>query len=353
MIEATLELCGIAKRFGPVHALRGADFILREGEVHALLGENGAGKSTLMHVAYGLIRPDAGTMRVRGHAGFPRSPRQALKLGIGMVHQHFTAIPALTVAENVALAAGWGVQPAVLRSRVEQLMQRSRLPLDPSARAGDLSVALTQRLEILKALAGDAAILLLDEPTAVLAPVEAEGLLALARRFAADGGSVVLITHKLDEALRAADEVTVLRSGRVTLTGRAAEQTPRALAGAMVGAAELGAEPSRRAAEAPGGGVEVSGVSYALFQNLSPGYGFSAIAVALLARLQPLAIVVTGVIFGALEAGAAAMQRDAGIPAVAAYVVEGVVILALLLADAAARRARSTVILPDGEIEPG
>ncbi len=255
MIDAALELRGIAKRFGPVQALRGADFTLKQGEVHALLGENGAGKSTLMHVAYGLIRPDEGTMRVRGHSALPRSPRQALKLGIGMVHQHFTAIPALTVAENVALAAGWGVQPAALQSRVEQLMQRTRLPLDPSARAGDLSVALKQRLEILKALAGDAAILLLDEPTAVLAPAEAHELLALARRFAADSGSVVLITHKLEEALRAADEVTVLRSGRVTLTGRASEQTPRGLARAMIGAAELGAEPSRRAAQASGGPI--------------------------------------------------------------------------------------------------
>jgi hypothetical protein len=125
VIEVALELRGIAKRFGPVHALRGADFTLRAGEVHALLGENGAGKSTLMRVAYGLIPPDSGTILVHGRPSSPRSPHQARKLGIGMVHQHFTAIPALTVAENIALAAGWGVQPAALQSRVQQLLQRT------------------------------------------------------------------------------------------------------------------------------------------------------------------------------------------------------------------------------------
>jgi ABC-type uncharacterized transport system ATPase subunit len=267
VIEAVLELRGIAKRFGPVHALRGADFTLKAGEVHALLGENGAGKSTLMHVAYGLIRPDAGTILVHGRPGPPRSPHHARKLGIGMVHQHFTAIPALSVAENIALAARWGVRPAALQSRVQQLLQRTRLPLDPSARAGDLSVALKQRLEILKALAGDATILLLDEPTAVLAPAEAEEVLGLARRFAAGGASVVVITHKLEEALRVADQVTVLRSGRVTVTGRAADQTPRGLAAAMIGAAEPGPEPLRRTTEAAGGPVRVRCVALDLLRE--------------------------------------------------------------------------------------
>src|SRR5579864_3601534 len=199
-----LELHGITKRFGPVQALRGADFTLAPGEVHALLGENGAGKSTLMHVAYGLVRPDAGTIVVRGITVAPRSPRDARRLGIGMVHQHFTAIPALTVAENVALTAGWPLRPAPLRARVLSLMERVGLPLEPSAVAGGLTVAARQRLEILKALAADATILLLDEPTAVLAPPDAAELLRVVRDFAAGGGSVVLITHKLDEALRAA-----------------------------------------------------------------------------------------------------------------------------------------------------
>lgn len=249
MSNPALELRGVAKRFGPVQALRGADFTLGAGEVHALLGENGAGKSTLMHLAYGLVRADAGTMRVRGHSGWPHSPREARGVGIGMVHQHFTAIPALTVAENVALAAGWSVRPAQLRGRVEQLMERVGLPLDPAARAGDLGVAFRQRLEILKALATSATILLLDEPTAVLAPAEADELLRLARRMAAGGRSVVLITHKLEEALRAADRVTVLRSGRVTLTARATEQSQESLAAAMIGSADTAPGPVGKATQ--------------------------------------------------------------------------------------------------------
>jgi ABC-type uncharacterized transport system ATPase subunit len=248
--EPALELRDVAKRFGPVQALRGADFTLGAGEVHALLGENGAGKSTLMHLAYGLIRPDAGIMRVRGRPGWPHSPRQARELGIGMVHQQFTSIPALTVAENIALAAGWSVRPRLLRKRVDQLMERTELPLDPTKRARDLGVALTQRLEILKALATAATILLLDEPTAALAPVEADELLLLTRRLAAAGGSIVLITHKLEEALRIADRVTVLRSGRVTLTGPARDQTAGSLATAMIGSADAMAGPAGSVTEA-------------------------------------------------------------------------------------------------------
>ena len=230
-----LELAGIHKRFGSVQALRGADFVLVPGEVHALLGENGAGKSTLMHVAYGLVRADAGEVRVDGVARRISSPREARTLGIGMVHQHFTSVPALTVAENVALFAGWAVAPEQLRERTLRLCDRLGLPLDPEQRAGRLSVALKQRLEIVKALAGDARILLLDEPTAVLAPGEAEDLLRMIRSFAVAGGSAVLITHKLDEALGAADRVTVLRHGTVTHTGSALAETASSLAEAMVG----------------------------------------------------------------------------------------------------------------------
>jgi general nucleoside transport system ATP-binding protein len=234
-VPPVLELVGIQKRFGSVQALRGADFVLSAGEVHALLGENGAGKSTLMHIAYGLARPDDGQVRVNGVVRPVSSPREALKLGVGMVHQHFTAVPALTVAENVALTAGWTVRPRELRERVRALSERVGLPLDPDLRAGRLSVALKQRLEIVKALAGDARILLLDEPTAVLAPAEAEELLDVIRAFTESGGSAVLITHKLDEALRAADRVTVLRQGTVTYAGPRAAQTMESLARAMIG----------------------------------------------------------------------------------------------------------------------
>jgi general nucleoside transport system ATP-binding protein len=234
----TLELRGIHRRFGSVHALRGADFTLLPGEVHALLGENGAGKTTLMLIAAGLLHPDAGMVSVDGveHRGL--SPRAARRLGIGMVHQHFTSVPAFTVAENVALSAGWPVGPAELRRRVRETSERAGLPLDPDARVEALSVALRQRLEIVKALAGDARVLLLDEPTAVLAPGEVEDLLRVIRRFTAKGGSTVLITHKLDEALAAADRVTVLRRGQVVLTSSIAETNAAALASAMIGEGE-------------------------------------------------------------------------------------------------------------------
>ncbi len=242
-MPSRLELSGIQKRFGPVQALRGVDFLLEPGEVHALLGENGAGKSTLMHIAYGLIPADSGVVRVGGVARQLATPRTARSLGIGMVHQHFTSVPALTVAENVALTAGWRVVPHEIRERTVLLSERMGLPLDPDQRAGRLSASLKQRLEIVKALASDAKVLLLDEPTAVLAPPEAEELLRMVRAFSAEGGAAVLITHKLDEALRAADRVTVLRHGAVTLVGPTRDHTGDTLAAAMLSTAGA-AEPA-------------------------------------------------------------------------------------------------------------
>ena len=240
-----LELRGIRKQFGSVQALRGADFTLMPGELHALLGENGAGKTTLTHVAYGLVRPEAGEIRVRGTVTAIPSPRAARRLAIGMVHQHFTSVPALSVSENIALTAGWPVAPANLHARVRAVSERIGLPLDPDALAGSLSVGLKQRLEIVKALATDTRILLLDEPTAVLAPAESEDLLRVVRSFTAGGGSAVLITHKLDEALAAADTVTVLRQGAVAFTGPVRGQTAATLAAAMIGPGSATAPPTR------------------------------------------------------------------------------------------------------------
>ncbi len=244
-MTTALALTNIHKRFGPVHALRGADFALRPGVIHALLGENGAGKTTLMRIAAGMLRPDAGEIRVGAGAHSALTPRRARALGIGMVHQHFTSIPAFTVAENVALAAGWPVSPGPLRERVRELGERVGLPLDPDAVVERLSVGLRQRLEIVKALAAEARILLLDEPTAVLAPIEVEGLLVVIRRFTEGGGSAVLITHKLDEALGAADEVTVLRRGEVVLTGAPGGMSVGALASAMIGDAAPAPPPGK------------------------------------------------------------------------------------------------------------
>ena len=236
MIPA-LELHGIHKRFGPVHALRGADFVLERGEVHALLGENGAGKSTLMHIAGGVIAADAGTIVVTGRSVRLGSPRAARHLGIGLVHQHFTAIPALSVAENIALSAGWPVaRQQELHRRAQALAERTGLGLPVDARTESLTVGERQRLEILKALASDATVLLLDEPTAVLAPAEAIELLRRLRDFADAGGAAVLITHKLDEALSVADRITVLRDGRTVRSRAAAAENAELLTAAMLGA---------------------------------------------------------------------------------------------------------------------
>jgi simple sugar transport system ATP-binding protein len=246
--DPALELRGITKRFGSVVALNGAEFVLQQGEVHGLLGENGAGKSTLMHVAYGLVRPDRGTIRVNGQDVAIGSPRDARRLSIGMVHQHFTSIPTLTVRENLWLAAGrygspkGGAPPAATNSLAAKLWEG----LDPRARVESLPVAAKQRLEILQALATDARILLLDEPTAVLTPAEIEELLALLRSFAAEGGAVVIITHKLDEILSAAARVTVLRRGATVLSGATAGETRESLARSMIG--DEGAAPLDRRA---------------------------------------------------------------------------------------------------------
>jgi simple sugar transport system ATP-binding protein len=246
-------LIGIEKRFGPVHALRGADFVLAPGEVHALLGENGAGKTTLMHVAAGLLAPDAGAVEVDGRPVALRSPRDARRLGIGMVHQHSTAVPSLTVAENVALAAGWPARPRERAARFRELVERTGLALEADGYAGRLSVALKQRLEILKALAARATVLLLDEPTAVLAPPEVGDLFRLVRAHRDAGGAVVLITHKLDEALAVADRVTVLRRGAVTAHGPASTFSPGSLAAAMLGSTAVVGAAIGTGANAAGG----------------------------------------------------------------------------------------------------
>jgi len=222
-----LTLTNISKSFGSLLALDDVSFDVAAGEVHALLGENGAGKSTLIRIAAGMLAADAGIVR---------APQAApLHAPIGMVAQHFSSIPAFTVAENIALAAGWRETGRAAERRAAEVIARLGLPLDQAAVVETLSVQLRQRLEIVKALAGDARVLLLDEPSAVLAPREVTELLELVRDFAAKGGAVVLITHKLDEVFAAADRVTVLRRGRVTFSGAVAGETPATLSRAMIG----------------------------------------------------------------------------------------------------------------------
>ena len=243
-MSAALALHGIAKAFGAVQALHDATLVVRPGTVHAVLGENGAGKSTLMRVAYGLVAPDAGTISRDGRAVTLRGSADALALGIGMVHQHFTLVPAMTVAENVALGRRGRYDPAAAAERVRRLGEATGLVLDPQARAGDLPVGGQQRLEIVKALAREARVLILDEPTAVLAPSEADDLMAWIAAFRDRGHAVVLITHKLREALRVADDVTVLRRGRTVLAAATATVDEATLVRAMLGD-DTASEPPR------------------------------------------------------------------------------------------------------------
>jgi simple sugar transport system ATP-binding protein len=231
--DAVLTLDRITKRFGSTVALEDVSLICRSGRVHALLGENGAGKTTLMRIAFGLIAPDTGQVTAGGRQ--VDSASDAIAAGIGMVHQHFTNVPAMSVAENVALGERGRFDAARAATRVEEIGSRTGLVLDPRRVAGELSVGAQQRLEIVKALARDARTLILDEPTAVLAPREIEELLAWLRHFADAGNAVVLITHKLREALAIADDVTVLRRGSVVLSGAANAVTLDSVSAALLG----------------------------------------------------------------------------------------------------------------------
>jgi simple sugar transport system ATP-binding protein len=234
-----IALVDIVKRFGAVAALDGATFIVRPGSVHALLGENGAGKTTLMRIAFGMIRPDSGRLVVHGQPVAWRSPADAILTGVGMVHQHFTLVPAMTVAENVELgtgvSGGWRFDRRAAEDRVHTLGHLSGLAVEPATRVADLSIAAQQRVEVIKALSRDARILILDEPTAVLAPRESDELLQWLRSYADNGGTAILITHKLREALAIADDVTVLRRGRTVLAATRQEATERSLTRAMIG----------------------------------------------------------------------------------------------------------------------
>jgi simple sugar transport system ATP-binding protein len=235
-----LELRGITKRFPGVLANDHVDFDLRDGEVHALLGENGAGKSTLMNIVYGLYKPDEGEILINGKPVHFGSPGEAIRNGIGMVHQHFMLIPVMTVAENIVLAtepteAGVLLDYSAARARVRELATQFGFAIDPGARVQNLTVGQQQRTEILKALYRHAEILILDEPTAVLTPQEASELFAILRRLVDDGMSIIFISHKLNEVLEIADRITVLRRGKMIDTIARAGATEDQLARMMVG----------------------------------------------------------------------------------------------------------------------
>ena len=234
-----VEMSGIVKYFGAVLANDNVDFTLQKGEIHALLGENGAGKSTLMNILVGMYQPNAGEIRIRGQQQVIHSPRDAEALGIGMVHQHFMLIPPLTVAENVVLGLKTNRSPllglADAKERIRALSKQYQLRVDPDATIAQLSAGEQQRVEILKQLYRGAEILILDEPTAVLTPQETESLFKVLRTMVDEGHSIVLITHKLDEALTWSEQIDVLRDGRLVGTVAAKDVTRPELARMMVG----------------------------------------------------------------------------------------------------------------------
>ena len=240
MPEFAVEMRGIVKRFPGVIANDGIDFALRRGEIHGLLGENGAGKTVLMSILYGLYRPDAGQILINGKPQSNYGPATAIRLGIGMVHQHFMLVPRLTVAESIMLGqepirSGLFIDRTAAIQRIEEFSNQYGLPVDPRARVEQLPVGEQQRVEIIKALYRGADTLILDEPTAVLTEQEVEHLENALRTLKGEGKSTVLITHKLREAIEICDRITVLRKGKVIGTVAAAETNERELAEMMVG----------------------------------------------------------------------------------------------------------------------
>jgi len=234
-----VELTGITKRFPGVLANDDINIEVRSADVHAIVGENGAGKSTLMKVLYGMQRPDAGTIRVEGQEVHFRSPKDAIAVGIGMVHQHFMLADNLTVLENIVLgsepARGAFLDYGRGRSEIRDLSQRYGMPLDPDRLVEDLPVGERQRVEIIKVLYRGARILILDEPTAVLVPQEVEELFKNLRELTREGVTVIFISHKLDEVLAIADRITVMRGGRTVSTVLPTKVTAGQLAELMVG----------------------------------------------------------------------------------------------------------------------
>jgi simple sugar transport system ATP-binding protein len=232
-------MSGITKRYPGVVAVDDVSLEVTAGEVHALAGENGAGKSTLMRILFGMTPPDAGAMEVEGRPYAPSDPRGAIRRGVGMVHQHFMLVPTFTVVENAMLGhettRHGRLDRDAMRERIRGTTERFGMSLDPDARVEDLSVGEKQRLEIVKVLLRGARILVLDEPTAVLAPSEAKSLFGTVRRLADEGTAVVFITHRLREVVEHADRVTVMRRGAVVGRLRAAETNERDLARRMVG----------------------------------------------------------------------------------------------------------------------
>lgn len=246
-MSALLEVRGVTKAFPGVVANRDVSFAVAAGEIHALLGENGAGKSTLVKMIYGVMRPDAGEMRLAGRPFAPADPAAARAAGIGLVFQHFSLFEALSVTENIALALPPDQAGRGLARRIAEVSAGYGLPLDPGARVGALSVGARQRVEIVRCLLQSPRLLIMDEPTSVLTPQEAEALFAVLRRLAGEGVAVLYISHKLEEIRALCSAATILRGGAVTARVDPRAETARSLAEAMIGR-DLAAPAVRRGA---------------------------------------------------------------------------------------------------------
>lgn len=255
-----LSVRELTKHFGSFAACSSIDLDIAPGEIHALLGENGAGKSTLVKMLFGILEPSAGEIIWNGQSVAIRSPGEARALGIGMVFQHFSLFEALTVAENVALSLDPKISLNKIAAEAESLSRAYGLPLDPNAHVADLSVGERQRIEIVRALLQNPNLIILDEPTSVLTPQEADKLFETLLKLRAEGRSVLYISHRLEEVRRICDRATVLRHGKVTGTCDPKQETPASLARMMVGAEVAGV--SRAAAGDLGEVlVEVTGLS--------------------------------------------------------------------------------------------
>ncbi|MXZ06273.1 MAG: ATP-binding cassette domain-containing protein, partial [Acidimicrobiia bacterium] len=231
-----LEADGLTKYYGPVAACEEVNLALQSGEIHGILGENGAGKSTLMRMIFGLVEPDRGVLRMEGEVVGVTDPPTAVRMGIGMVHQHYSLVDALTVWENIALGESGTLDPDRTRARIRRISWSYGLSVDPDATVRDLSAGIRQRVEILKCLGRRPRIILLDEPTSALTPAESKFLFnVLLTGVRTQGWAVALVSHNLDEILRATDRITVMRHGRVVEQFLTAQARVPALAEAMVG----------------------------------------------------------------------------------------------------------------------
>lgn len=269
-----VSLREISKAFLDVQALDRVSVDFQAGEIHALLGENGAGKSTLMHLLSGLYRPDTGEIRIDGRPHTFSSPRAALAAGIAMVHQHFMLVPTFTVAENIFLALPGRARDLVRRHTlgryVQDLAAHYRLTdIEPHARVATLSVGAQQRVEILKALAGQVRILILDEPTAVLTPTEVEALFHTLQRLKHEGYLIILITHKIPEALAISDRISILRRGRLLTTRETLSCTANELAGLLIGDASTPLPPKTTADTASRDATQQPTVPLLTLENLT------------------------------------------------------------------------------------